>query len=133
MSLYFDALPRSVSMTAMRSPRCWARLGAVEVLPLPLGPMRAIRSLLWVFVAGLKRFIVRFLRGDAAAPASHCSMPRCHSVGALLWLPESAGTSWSSSRPCGSQPQAQGGFGLLWRADAGDAGRDAAGNRWCGP
>jgi hypothetical protein len=49
---YFDADPRSVSMTAMLSPRACASASAVYVFPEPDGPHRAIRARDWSLVAG---------------------------------------------------------------------------------
>src|SRR5215207_7638186 len=52
-SAYFDADPRSLSMTAIGPPRPAAMRRDVKVLPEPEGPKTAARNLDWDFVAFL--------------------------------------------------------------------------------
>jgi len=51
-SAYLEAVPRSVSMTAMRPPIPVAIRKAEQVLPLPAGPVSAARSFAWALAAG---------------------------------------------------------------------------------
>ena len=70
LSAYFEALPRSVSITAILpvGASAVANVRAVNVLPLPDVPMSASRNLASVLVAFLNVIAMMFNKVPAAIP-----------------------------------------------------------------